>query len=152
MKVFILQGVSGSGKSTLANSLRGEICSADSFFIKDGKYQFDISKLSEAHGKCLKKFIDMVQNNIKLIVVDNTNTTIEEIAPYFAVAQAYNYDIEIISLHCPVEIAAKRNVHNVPKKSIEYMQERIINMRFPYYWKFIHTKYICGENGYESMI
>lgn len=52
----LIRGISGSGKSTLANSLSEKTGSihveADQFFILNGEYKFDRSKLSEAHEKC----------------------------------------------------------------------------------------------------
>ena len=82
MNIFILQGVSGAGKSTYANRLLGEspegaIVSADECFMVGGRYQFDPSKLGEAHSECKSP-----------IIVDNTNARVDEIAPYYAIGEA----------------------------------------------------------------
>ncbi|CAC5398331.1 CNP [Mytilus coruscus] len=58
--MFIMRGVSGSGKSTLVRLIGNiyrdsRICSADQYFMKNGKYQFDKSNLSIAHEKCGEK-------------------------------------------------------------------------------------------------
>lgn len=92
-KVIILSGISGSGKSTYAKKLVGDsfgqeectgvvVCSADHFFMQTGEYKFDASMLSLAHGECFKDFIEEVQRGTSLVLVDNTNTSVAEIAPY----------------------------------------------------------------------
>ena len=87
MKVYILRGVSGSGKSTeamrLASNNKDIICSADDYFMKNGEYKFDPSKLGEAHGECLAKFRALVKAGAETIIVDNTNTQWWEIRPYY---------------------------------------------------------------------
>ena len=50
-KLVILVGLPGSGKSTKAKELAGTegiILSTDEFFMKDGEYQFDFTKCSDA--------------------------------------------------------------------------------------------------------
>ena len=52
-ELFLLRGLPGSGKSTLAESIGGIWVEADQYFInKEGEYQFDASKLKEAHKYC----------------------------------------------------------------------------------------------------
>jgi len=63
--LYVMRGLPGSGKSTLAKSMvksyndagkKGVICSADDFFIDNrGKYNFDMTRLSEAHEHCRLK-------------------------------------------------------------------------------------------------
>lgn len=68
-------------------------------------YRFDPAKLPEAHAQCLKKFIRTAQGNTggalgDVIIVDNTNSTVAEIAPYYAIAEAYGYDTRILRVRC----------------------------------------------------
>ena len=138
MKVVILCGVSGAGKSTRTQREYPEafVYSADLFFMKDGEYKFDPKNLSEAHGTCLREFVDGLKDKQSLIVVDNTNTSVAEIAPYAALALAYGYELEIEILKVDAEVAAARNQHGVPKATIVKMAERINNLKneLPSWW------------------
>lgn len=94
-KVIILSGISGSGKSTygrklLEGALWTSVCSADDYFMVGSEYRFDASKLSLAHGQCFKKFIDLLKGGDQVVVVDNTNTSVVEIAPYVLGGQAWD--------------------------------------------------------------
>ena len=130
-KVIILQGISGAGKSTyftkVVDSFTDVVMtfkkvSADDYFLKDGKYCFDVTKLGEAHSTCLRSYREGLQGNVSLLVVDNTNTNAVDMAPYVALAQMKDYEVEIHRLECPVDIAVKRNLHGTPRKVIEGMQ------------------------------
>jgi energy-coupling factor transporter ATP-binding protein EcfA2 len=136
MKVTILCGISGSGKSTLAKSLGGVVCSADDYFTLYGKYDFNPSKLPEAHAWCLRKFVSAVQLGLSDVVVDNTNTTVAEVAPYAALALAYGHELLIKIILCNVDVAAARNVHGVPRAGIFKMAERIqgLAVSLPPWW------------------
>lgn len=136
MKVTILSGVPGSGKSTFASKTTNTVvCSADDFFCQSGEYKFDVTKLGEAHGECLRKFIEAIQVGSD-VVCDNTNTTADEIGPYYAIAAAYGAEIELITVLCDPAVAAARNVHGVPAAGVEAMAKRLAARRLPEYWKF----------------
>lgn len=154
MKVTILCGVPGSGKSALARELKPDIvCSADDFFMtQSGEYRFDPSKLGEAHAQCLRKFAyQMVAyGGNRHIVVDNTNTTVAEIAPYAALALAYGYELDIVTVKCSPEKAHARNQHGVPFAAVQAMAKRLDARELPPYWPhrtvetFLHCAR-CGE-------
>ena len=59
LSLYIIRGLPGSGKSTLAHSLVGDgnYFEADMYFTdpKTGKYNFDHTKLREAHAWCLDR-------------------------------------------------------------------------------------------------
>jgi predicted kinase len=138
-KVIILRGVSGAGKDTwIKKTLKDPIvCSADDFFMRSGEYRFDPSKLGEAHGYCLHKFIIACQDprsRARPIVINNTNTSLVEIAPYYAVAKAFGLDVEIVTFLIDADLAAHRNVHGVPLHAIEAMAKRIEDTQFPPFW------------------
>jgi predicted kinase len=140
-RAIILQGISGSGKSTYAKSLvaanggRGLILSTDDFFLdKDGKYNFDGSKLGVAHSHNLFTFIESCRNEYELVICDNTNTTPAEVAAYYGPAEAYGYETEIHYVKCDPTIAAARNSHGVPLKAVEGMQKRIDAGGLPPWW------------------
>jgi len=137
-KVIILSGISGSGKSTFAaRDYPGfKLFSADHFFLKEGQYKFDPSKLGHAHADCFFKFIEFIRSdNTALALVDNTNTTVEEISPYMLGSQAYGYEAEIVTISCDVETAAARNTHGVPPSAVWNQYNRLRNRKLPPWWK-----------------
>lgn len=138
MKVVIYCGIPGSGKTTLAKATypNAPYCSADKYFEDaNGVYRFDPSKLGAAHASCLQKFADMVRNYMSpVIVVDNTNTTIAELAPYAALALAYGHDLEIVTLNCNPETAYSRNKHDVPYAAVKAMADRLHKREMPPWW------------------
>lgn len=140
-KVIVMRGVPGSGKSQYARGTGGVVVSADDFFVRVGKgaYAFDPTKLGEAHGMCLREFVEAVQGERPLVVVDNTNTTTTEAAPYMAVAAAYGYEAEIHEIGCDPLVAAKRNVHGVPEDRVLAMAARMSEARFPPWWKVVRV-------------
>ena len=149
MKVIILRGISGAGKSTYANNMliasetKGavRVVSSDMFMTDmDGNYLFDFRKLPECHAKCLRYFNEEVQrkNHADTLIVDNTNLTLEEIAPYYALVDAYGHNVEIITITCDKMLAHSRNVHSVPSATIDRMLDTLhSNWKLPARWK--HT-------------
>jgi predicted ABC-type ATPase len=150
-QVKIMSGIAGSGKSTIAADMEPDVkyrdggnktlVSADHFFLdRFGHYNFNPAKLSEAHGQCFRNFIEAMQSDVSLIVVDNTNTTSEEITPYVLGAQAFGYECEIITVSIRDEIdgiqkCADRNSHGVPYKTIQAQQSRLAGRKLPPWWK-----------------
>jgi predicted kinase len=138
-KITVLRGQPGSGKSTWAKQNRPHIpvCSADHFFCGDGEnpheYRFDFRKLGEAHGACLQKFIKLTSLGCD-VVVDNTNTTAVEMAPYVAWGLALGFEVEIIRLECSSDIAAARNIHGVPAGSVYRMKTTLDSEVLPPFW------------------
>jgi predicted kinase len=137
MKVTILSGIPGSGKSTFASGTGAGaiVCSADDWFCRSGEYRFNVCELGDAHGECLKKFVEAIQQG-RDTVVDNTNTTSEEIVPYYAVAAAYGAQIELITVLCDHKKAAARNVHGVSAKGVEAMARRLAERKLPDFWQY----------------
>lgn len=139
--VYILRGIPGSGKSTYAKTIAPEsavICSADDFFVgKDGVYRFDHSKISEAHKQCFRKFVQAVNEGTDPIVVDNTNCTNVEVAPYVTYAEAMDCCVTIVGItKTPPEECAARNVHGVPVATVMRMYRTLMeNIRSaPRWW------------------
>lgn len=144
MKVYIMQGVPGSGKSTHARKLvsdsGGIICSADDFFLDEsGKYNFNPALLGKAHASCMKRFLDSCnRGGSTVIVVDNTNITIDQMSPYYVVARAYEADVEIVRVRCNPILAAERNTHGVPRGTVMSMAARMQDP--PKFWEATFTQ------------
>jgi hypothetical protein len=152
VKVFIYCGVPGSGKTThIAKEHRNASgYSADTFFEhSDGTYRFDLAKLPRAHGYCLRGYLRALQEGRREIVVDNTNTTVAEIAPYAALALAFGFELEIITIECSVEIAAARNIHGVPLASVQGAADRLAKRELPPWWpqRTIRSQIVIGPNS-----
>jgi len=142
--MFIMSGCQGSGKSTwIKKAYPKVVVSADHYFIDDkGEYCFSIEDLGKAHAECFRKAILSVQAGMDC-VIDNTNSTIIEIAPYYQLAKAYGYEVVIVKVSCDVEKAVKRNVHNVPESVVKATAKRCESLNFPSFWSFatieVHT-------------
>lgn len=99
--VVIMRGLSGSGKSTRAKVIQAEnpgsvIFSTDEYFMKDGEYKFQRKFLHDAHNWNQLRFQKAVENAHPFIIVDNTNTRLDEIVNYsdYALGQGYRIKIE----------------------------------------------------------
>jgi predicted ABC-type ATPase len=132
-RCVILSGPSGAGKSTVAKNLTASlprvcyaILSADDFFTKrgNGVYDFDPKLLPEAHKACYLDFVSAINIRVPLVIVDNTNISGWEIAPYYRYAEVMGYDVSITKLIVRPEVCAARNVHGVPAKAVESMAKR----------------------------
>ena len=128
--LILLRGLPGSGKSSFANLIWASqvICEADQFFYdKEGNYNFDVTKLGQAHKACQDKvemFMRDNQNNHQFypeIVVSNTSTTEKELQPYLDLALRYGYIVVSLIVE---NRHGGQNVHGVPDEKLEQMRNR----------------------------
>lgn len=120
--LYIVRGIPGSGKSTFAKTLGGQHYEADMYFIdENGDYNFDVTKIKDAHQWC-QSFVktDMIMEYPK-IVVSNTSTQEWEMKPYFDLAKEFGYTVFTIIVE---NRHGGKNQHNVPEDKIEQMINR----------------------------
>jgi len=120
-ELFLLRGLPGSGKSTLAESLGGSHMEADKYFTYEGKYEFDVTKLKDAHDWCQNAVKVFMENKSKRVVVSNTFTQEWEMLPYFDLAEKHGY--RVYSLICENRHGGV-NEHGVPEDKLEIMKNR----------------------------
>jgi len=128
--LFLVRGLPGSGKTSFASAIWNDyaVCEADKFFYdKEGNYNFDPSKLKEAHAWCKNevetRMIDH-QNNEQYypeIAVSNTFTQEWEMEDYFKLAVKYGY--KVVSLIIENRHGGQ-NVHGVPEDKLQIMKNR----------------------------
>ena len=128
--LFLVRGLPGSGKSTFATHIWNEyaVCEADKFFYdKEGNYNFDPSKLKDAHAWCKNevetrmKDHQINQQYYPEIAVSNTFTQEWEMKDYYELAEKYGY--KVVSLIVENRHGGK-NVHGVSDDKLEIMKNR----------------------------
>lgn len=133
-QLIILRGAPGSGKSTFANLLSweaGASChAADDFFEVDGKYKnfdpskynYDPSKIGQAHAQCQAEVRAEMILKREMIVVHNTNVKAKDFKVYEDLAKEFKYDITYLVVE---NRHGGKSVHNVPEAKIEEMKTNI---------------------------
>jgi len=118
--LIILRGLPGAGKSTFASIIGHAICSADDYFIKDGKYNWLEYKLGIAHNWCIRKCSLFMKRKISPVIVANTFIKSKDLKPYIKLAETYGYKVFSIIVenrHC------NKNIHGVPTEHIEKLKK-----------------------------
>ena len=127
--LYIVRGLPGSGKSTFARSIAKpyQIFEADQYFMKRGKYTFEMSKLKDAHDDCKQRVARRMRENLfnsiffNNIVVSNTFTQDWEMKYYRSIGKRYGYKVHTI-------IVENRhygtNIHGVPEDKLQVMEDR----------------------------
>jgi len=122
-ELILLRGVPGSGKSTLAKIIGGEHYETDMYFQRGLKdvYQFDASKLKQAHEGCRDLVIMAMLRQEPKIVVSNTFTQKWEMDAYYELGKQYGYQVHSLIVenrHGGV------NEHGVPEDKLQAMKDR----------------------------
>jgi ABC-type molybdenum transport system ATPase subunit/photorepair protein PhrA len=125
-ELFLIRGISGAGKSTLAKILVGDkdYChkEADMYFVdRVGNYNFNPSKLKDAHKWCQDEIEFVMKHDHSPVVVSNTFTQEWEMQSYYELAEKYGYRVHSLIVenrHGGV------NEHGVPEDKLEIMKNR----------------------------
>ena len=116
-KLTLIRGIPGSGKSTYAKDhYNCLILENDMFHIRDGQYMWDKDSMPDAIDWCM----DTCERALSLgmdVVVSNTFTKRSVITKYFALADRYGADYEVI--RCTGNYG---NIHEVPRFVLESMK------------------------------
>ena len=131
--LILVMGLPGSGKTTFARDhIKSDyVFAADDYFYgEDMVYNFDPSKLKEAHAQCYSRAEEQLKKvrmpGVKVIVT-NTFTQKWERDPYINLAREYNCQLFIVDLYdggLTDEELVERNVHGVPVEAIVRMRAR----------------------------
>lgn len=128
LRCTIMRGIPGAGKSTWVaeNRPNALVCSADHYHYNANRvYEFKPENIATAHNRCLMKFANAIEGGFggggMDIVVDNTNVRVWEIAPYYRLAEAFGYNVEIVHIHAEPTVAAQRTIHGVPPERVVEM-------------------------------
>jgi predicted kinase len=122
-ELIIIRGLPGAGKSTLAKTIGvTEHYEADMYFVApDGSYQFDVTRIKDAHQWCKDLVMMAMKREEPKVVVSNTFTQEWEMQPYYEMAEKYGYRVYSLIVenrHGGV------NEHGVPDDKLEQMRNR----------------------------
>ncbi|POB65812.1 AAA family ATPase, partial [Vibrio vulnificus] len=99
-KLTLIRGLPGSGKSTLAQQLAKQThavhLEADMYFVdQQGRYQFDPTRLEQAHRWCLNKVCQYLKQG-RAVIVSNTFVQHWEMKPYLRFAERHGLSVETL--------------------------------------------------------
>lgn len=125
-QLILLRGLPGAGKSTLAKLLVGDksYChkEADMFFVdREGNYEFEPSKIKDAHAWCKEETRFLLRLEHSPVVVSNTFTQEWEMDAYFELAEEFGYQVFSLVVE---NRHGGMNVHGCPEDKIEQMRNR----------------------------
>jgi len=119
--LFLLRGLPGAGKSTLAKEIGGAHFEADMFFMENGEYKFDVTKLKDAHNWCRHSVMDAMKAGEPKVIVSNTFTQEWEMEAYYLLAKELGYTVFSLIVE---NRHNGENSHGVPDDKLLLMEQR----------------------------
>lgn len=120
-ELILLRGLPGSGKSSFSKHLIDtHWIETDMFFMQDGEYKFDGSKLRQAHQWCQDRVEDWMSKGFT-VTVSNTFTQEWEMEAYYKLAEKYGYRVSSLIVE---NRHGGENIHGVPADKLEQMRNR----------------------------
>jgi len=141
--LYITRGLPGSGKSTAINSMMAKVlepwedmntttfppsmawCEAD--YYHGTPYNWKQENQSAAHLFCRLTIQAHINNKVNHVFVGNTNIKQKDYQNYIDYAIANGYDVKFLMPNTPwamdVDECFARNVHKVPKETIQRMKD-----------------------------
>lgn len=129
--LILLRGLPGAGKSTTAKLLGAGGAGtahfeADMYFMVDGEYKFDVTKLKDAHQWCQNSvehamLLNKTQGHNSKIIVSNTFTQEWEMDAYYKLAEEWGYQVTSLIVE---NRHGGKNIHGVPDDKLEQMKQR----------------------------
>jgi tRNA uridine 5-carbamoylmethylation protein Kti12 len=126
----LLRGLPGSGKSTLAKQILASQADAgvetvwfeaDHFFYDDDdNYNWDQSKLGQAHSWCQAEVCKALSDGAH-VIVSNTFTTKKEMRVYFDMIHNHGQNPNVICMQSNFG-----SVHGVPDEVLDAMKQRFV--------------------------
>ena len=110
--VFVMRGLPGCGKSWLTDNIAKwcwsenitcKVCSADHWFSRDGHYRWEKQGLTDAHAHSRGTFLYWMQQNTRVIVIDNTNLHTEDYMYYVSCAAERGYEAKLVEFRTLLE-------------------------------------------------
>ena len=117
-QIVLIRGLPGSGKTTMADAITMigyRHFEADMFFEVNGTYQYDATRVRDAHAWCQRMSREALARG-ENVVVSNTFTHLREMQPYLEMGAK---TIRVIEAKGKWE-----SVHGVPPEMLERMAAR----------------------------
>jgi hypothetical protein len=118
VSLVLFRGLPGSGKTTMASVLRMigyKHFEADMYFEVNGAYQYEASRIRDAHDWCKQMTREALRRG-ENVVVSNTFTRLSEMEPY--------YQMDATNIRVIEATGNWANTHGVSNEIINRMSER----------------------------
>ena len=118
-RLVLIRGLPGSGKSTMAQAMTDHVhFEADMYFMSDGVYTYDASKIGAAHEWCRAEMTKALAAG-KNVVILNTFSRLHEMQKYIDSAKELGVEVTVIEA-----TGSWPNTHGVPAERVEQMRQR----------------------------
>ena len=120
-ELVIVRGAPGSGKSTFAKNQfpNHKVFATDDFFMVDGVYKYDKTKVGENHQKCFDAVARCLASGQNAVVA-NTFTMQWEMQKYFNLCQQNGYNLRVYHM----TNTGFQNKHGVPDDIVDRMKSQ----------------------------